>query len=215
MATAVVAAAPAAGPQEVMEEDAPLPPIAETGAQRLAQNAPNVRLRPDWLRANAGGLEDWMSADMAAQTLLERVAAGDLRSSCLGSLPNGLDRQHDVRVEGSHLIQILQLVDISKPQSSDAVPMDYDPEQGAFGRAGGPTQQPQRPEANESMGPNDTLKVCFTDGAQVLCGIERRPVATLRTAKPGALFVLSGRPLLRRGLFMLEPQHLEPLKSRT
>ena len=29
-------------------------------------------------------------------------------------------------------------------------------------------------------------KVCLTDGAQAVCGIERRPIAALRAAVPGA-----------------------------
>lgn len=53
------------------------------------------------------------------------------------------------------------------------------------------------------------LKLCLTDGAQVVCGIERRPILSLRNARPGAKLVMGNRPLLRRGLLLLEPQHLE------
>ncbi|CAE8674555.1 unnamed protein product, partial [Polarella glacialis] len=53
--------------------------------------------------------------------------------------------------------------------------------------------------------------VCLTDGSQVVCGIERKPIAALRQARPGQKLVLGNRPLLRRGLLLLEPQHLEVL----
>ena len=53
--------------------------------------------------------------------------------------------------------------------------------------------------------------VSAKDGLQAICGIERRPIAALRAAAPGAKVLLGGEPLLRRGLLLLEPQNLEVL----
>mmetsp|Transcript_23789 Transcript_23789/g.66455 ORF Transcript_23789/g.66455 Transcript_23789/m.66455 type:complete len:591 (+) Transcript_23789:82-1854(+) len=183
--------------------------------QRLSALAPSLRLRPAWLAeqlAAEPSLADPAApsgAAAAASLLLQRLAAADLREASEGSLPAGLDRQHNICVEGAHLVQLLQIVDISRPRGDDEHEALEDGAGGgvpeglaALGAAGGAS----RGGGRKGIG---MLKVCLSDGAQTIVGIERRPIAALRRATPGTKAVLGNRPLLRRGLLLLEPQHLE------
>mmetsp|Transcript_13668 Transcript_13668/g.48223 ORF Transcript_13668/g.48223 Transcript_13668/m.48223 type:complete len:587 (+) Transcript_13668:82-1842(+) len=183
--------------------------------QRLSALAPSLRLRPAWLAeqlAAEPSLADPAApsgAAAAASLLLQRLAAADLREASEGSLPAGLDRQHNIIVEGAHLVQLLQIVDISRPRGDDEHEALEDGAGGgvpeglaALGAAGGAS----RGGGRKGIG---MLKVCLSDGAQTIVGIERRPIAALRRATPGTKAVLGNRPLLRRGLLLLEPQHLE------
>lgn len=155
----------------------------DDGVQQLLANT-TVRLRPSWLT----------DAGVDASTLLQRLLAADLRDACEGSLPAALERQHNVQLEGQHLVQILEMVDIANPSAQDPGEEEVDDAQSTVER------RPRRQKM---------LKVCFTDGAQAVCGIERRPIAQLRAAVPGTKLLLGNRPLLRRGLLLLEPQHME------
>lgn len=155
----------------------------DDGVQQLLANT-TVRLRPSWLT----------DAGVDASTLLQRLLAADLRDACEGSLPAALERQHNVQLEGQHLVQILEMVDIANPSAQDPGEEEVDDAQSTVER------RPRRQKM---------LKVCFTDGAQAVCGIEHRPIAQLRAAVPGTKFLLGNRPLLRRGLLLLEPQHME------
>lgn len=183
--------------------------------QRLSALAPSLRLRLAWLAeqlAAEPSLADPAApsgAAAAASLLLQRLAAADLREASEGSLPAGLDRQHNICVEGTHLVQLVQIVDISRPRGDDEHEALEDGAGGgvpeglaALGAAGGAS----RGGGRKGIG---MLKVCLSDGAQTIVGIERRPIAALRRATPGTKAVLGNRPLLRRGLLLLEPQHLE------
>ncbi|CAJ1345203.1 unnamed protein product [Effrenium voratum] len=81
--------------------------------RRLLQGT-SLRLRPAWLQQQAVEGAD------AADRLLRLLAAADLRDACEGSLPPNLDRQHDLRVEGQHFLQVLHSVDIANPVAADA-----------------------------------------------------------------------------------------------
>lgn len=151
----------------------------DDGVQQLLANT-TVRLRPSWLT----------DAGVDASTLLQRLLAADLRDACEGSLPAALERQHNVQLEGQHLVQILEMVDIANPSAQDPGEEEVDDAQSTVER------RPRRQKM---------LKVCFTDGAQAVCGIERRPIAQLRAAVPGAPWSWWSRwPRL-----LLEPQHME------
>eukprot|EP00913_Durusdinium_trenchii_P012055 g11325.t1 len=67
---------------------------------------------------------EWTAAatTATADELLRTLLAADLRDACVGSLPENLDRQHNLRVEGQHFLQILQLVDIANPIQHDDPP---------------------------------------------------------------------------------------------
>mmetsp|Transcript_22023 Transcript_22023/g.48672 ORF Transcript_22023/g.48672 Transcript_22023/m.48672 type:complete len:324 (+) Transcript_22023:83-1054(+) len=176
--------------------------------QRLVARAPSLRFRPAWLTAHGPRIEAAPSSEAAADELLGLLAASDLRECCEGSLPPGLDRCHDVRIEGAHLVQLLQVVDIAHPRASGATEeVQGEGNVGEEARDG--PMAPTMPEAAQ-RGPK-MLKVCLTDGAQAVCGIERKPIAALRKATPGSKVILGGRPLLRRGLLLLEPENLELL----
>eukprot|EP00435_Cladocopium_sp_Y103_P038020 s48_g10.t1 len=157
----------------------------DDGVQQLLANT-TVQLRPSWLTSVGAG---------DASTLLQQLLAADLRDACEGSLPVALERQHNVQLEGQHLVQILEMVDIANPSAQDPGEEEVDD--------GQQTTAERRPRRQKM------LKICLTDGAQAVCGIERRPIAALRLAVPGTKLLLGNRPLLRRGLLLLEPQHME------
>ncbi|CAE7824172.1 rmi1 [Symbiodinium sp. KB8] len=96
---------------------------------------------------------------------------------------------------------MLQKVDIANPSApDDSVEGDFqDGLSEEVSRRQGGRQRPA------------LLKVLLTDGIQAVCGIERRPIAALRQAIPGSKLVLGNRPLLRRGLLLLEPTNVEAL----
>ncbi|CAE7450943.1 rmi1 [Symbiodinium sp. CCMP2592] len=174
---------------------------ASDAAERLVAVASSLRLRPAWLDQQRDQIGSNLSVEQAADRLLQRLAVADLRDACDGSLPRHLDRLHDIRVEGQHLLQMLQKVDIANPSApEDSVEGDFqDGLAEEVSRRHGGRQRPL------------LLKVLLTDGIQAVCGIERRPIAALRQAIPGSKLVLGNRPLLRRGLLLLEPTNVEAL----
>eukprot|EP00439_Symbiodinium_sp_Y106_P056756 s1206_g7.t8 len=174
---------------------------ASDAAERLVAVAGSLRLRPAWLDQQRDQIGCNLSVEQAADRLLQRLAVADLRDACDGSLPRHLDRLHDIRVEGQHLLQMLQKVDIANPSApEDSVEGDFqDGLAEEVSRRHGGRQRPL------------LLKVLLTDGIQAVCGIERRPIAALRQAIPGSKLVLGNRPLLRRGLLLLEPTNVEAL----
>lgn len=177
---------------------------------RLTSLAPGIRFKSAWLAEQAAHVAAASSAEGASDVLLRLFVSTDLRDSSDGSLPQGLDRQHGILVEGAHIVQILQIVDISRPREDDAVVGEGGDgeQQSGTGDLASATEQRQQNQQVRSPG---MLKVCLTDGAQALVGIERRPIAALREAHPGAKALLANRPQLRRGLLILEPCHLELL----
>eukprot|EP00439_Symbiodinium_sp_Y106_P056748 s1206_g7.t7 len=183
------------------EEDVGCLMSASDAAERLVAVAGSLRLRPAWLDQQRDQIGCNLSVEQAADRLLQRLAVADLRDACDGSLPRHLDRLHDIRVEGQHLLQMLQKVDIANPSApEDSVEGDFqDGLAEEVSRRHGGRQRPL------------LLKVLLTDGIQAVCGIERRPIAALRQAIPGSKLVLGNRPLLRRGLLLLEPTNVEAL----
>jgi len=200
---------------------------ADAAAHRLTAVAPGLRLRPAWVNAQCPRLEAAASASSGSSacsvsspedTLLRLFAAADLRDSCEGSLPPDLDRQHNIRLEHAHIVQVLQAVDIAHPIAAGGEEGGTDDAShngggtSGSGAGEGPGATPQVHRGQKM------LKVCFTDGVQVVCGIELRPVAALRGVRPGTKVILGNRPLLRRGLLLLEPKNLEvlgPLQTST
>lgn len=176
---------------------------AVTAAARLASFAPGFRLRAAWVAQQTPRLMGLSCAE-AVDVFLQLFIASDLRDSCDGSLPPGLDRSHNLHVPGAHVVQLLQAVDIANPVAAGGEEDHEGPPASGTDGTSGPV--PRGPAL---------LKVCLTDGAQVVCGIERKPVAALRLAKPGTKFILGSSPLLRRGLLLLEPRNLEALGLRT
>lgn len=175
--------------------------------RQLTSIAPNLQLRPEWIAQQACHLDAAGSTAAASQKLLQLFAACDLRDACKGTLPPNLDRSHNLRVEGVHVLQVLQTVDIANPigfGGEEAFPGSAEDgeERGALGCLG---------NASVAVARAALLKVCLTDGAQTLCGIERKPVLSLRSVRPGNKIILANRPLLRRGLLLLEPQNIEVL----
>ncbi|CAE7415640.1 rmi1 [Symbiodinium natans] len=170
-------------------------------AERLSAIAGSLPLRPAWVDQQRDVIGSNLSVEQASDRLLQQLCAADLRDACDGSLPRGLDRMHDIRIEGHHLLQLLQKVDIANPSAADADPADEEVQDGLG-------QDPSRRQGRQRA---VMLKVVLTDGVQAICGIERWPIAALRQAIPGSKLVLGNRPLLRRGLLLLEPQHLEAL----
>ena len=65
-----------------------------------------------------------------ADALLSLFAAADIRDSSGGSLPAELDRQHNVRLEQPHILQLLQAAAAVGPGGGVA-------RQGAWGDEGG------------------------------------------------------------------------------
>ena len=56
-----------------------------------------VRLRPEWLPSQ-GDASD-------SDVLLRQLLAADLRDACEGSLPRNLERQHNIHVEGTLVLE--------------------------------------------------------------------------------------------------------------
>lgn len=56
-----------------------------------------VRLRPEWLPSQ----RDASDSDV----LLRQLLAADLRDACEGSLPRNLERQHNIHVEGTLVLE--------------------------------------------------------------------------------------------------------------
>lgn len=171
--------------------------VATAAAQHLTSVASEVRLQPAWLAMLQPQLEVAPSVIAAADLLLGFLAAADLRDASAGSLPPELSKQHDVRLDGSHLLQVVQVVDIAQPRVNDEGPDGEALENGSMDSA---------PRRGATL-----MKVVLSDGAQAICGIERKPISCLRVAEPGTKVVLSGGPLVRRGLLLLEPRHMEAL----
>eukprot|EP00928_Gymnodinium_smaydae_P015603 TRINITY_DN15780_c0_g1_i1.p1 TRINITY_DN15780_c0_g1~~TRINITY_DN15780_c0_g1_i1.p1 ORF type:complete len:448 (+),score=31.01 TRINITY_DN15780_c0_g1_i1:36-1379(+) len=175
---------------------------ATAAAQRISAAIPGLRLRPEWVSSQRAALAG-LSADTATDALLNLFAAADLRDASLGSLPPDLVRTHAVNVDGQHVLQVLQVVDISQASEQEG---------GDFGGAAGEEGEGGRVDGNQRRQRHPgTLKIVLTDGMQTVCGIERRPIAALRSTHAGMKLVLGNRPLLRRGLLLLEPQNLEVL----
>jgi len=182
---------------------------AAAAVQCLAAAAPNLRLRPEWVTAQPA-----VTGPEASNALLRRLVASDLRDACDGSLPPGLDRLHNIFVEGAHLLQLLQAVDVAHPSLPEVEGEQEASEPAEGAREGFAAAFREVATTPMSKGPV-MMKVCLTDGVQAVCGIERRPIRALREAEPGAKLVLGNRPLLRRGLLLLEPRHLEVLGPKS
>ena len=62
---------------------------------RLVDVVVEVRLRPEWLPPASSDADD----------VLRQLLACDLRDACEGSLPRNLERQHNIHVEGTLVLE--------------------------------------------------------------------------------------------------------------
>lgn len=112
------------------------------------------------------------------EKLCEAFLLSDFALSATPSLPPGLCTVARGKLEGVHLLQVVEVVNLNEP----------------------------RRHRNKLVGKNRFLKLVLTDGHQNICVVEYRPISCFseHTLGSRAKFLIFNRPEIRRGIVFLQ-----------
>ncbi|KAK9887575.1 hypothetical protein WA026_023382 [Henosepilachna vigintioctopunctata] len=127
----------------------------------------------------------------------------DLRDIESPVLPPGLSEKKYMVLNGNFSLQVMQVVDISKPKYWQIQQI----------RKENILTKPQRNESNDSVGTGKrVLQLSLTDGVQYVEAIEYKPITVLDiNLTPGIKVRLSGPITIRRGRLMLQEKNIRIL----
>ncbi|KDO24544.1 hypothetical protein SPRG_10359 [Saprolegnia parasitica CBS 223.65] len=140
-----------------------------------------ARVRPAWAAECEGLLSSYMaqcgrrlSAAEQDEFVVDQFLYADVRLSCEPCLPPNVCALDGVSLVGRFFLQVVDVANVGAGQE-------------------------QRHEDT----PNRLLKMCLTDGAQVIYGIEHAPLRSLSTKTPSGTKVIVQNADVRHGLLML------------
>ncbi|GLE08441.1 hypothetical protein PINS_up019624 [Pythium insidiosum] len=119
------------------------------------------------------------SATSVANYMLGRLLAEDLHVSCRPMLPTNVDSMNGTVLQGVCLLQIVDVVNIGANIEH---------------------------RKDDTKGPTRTLKLCLTDGHQLVYGFELKWLPTLSVATPRGTKVIVQNVAVRHGLLLLTPE---------
>ncbi|PHJ20150.1 RecQ-mediated genome instability protein 1 [Cystoisospora suis] len=119
-----------------------------------------------------------VSALTYEEQICEAFLLSDLAVSATPSLPPGLCSLGRGKLEGAHILQVVEVVNLNEP----------------------------RRHRNKFAGKNRFLKLVLTDGHQSICAVEYRPVPCFseHTLANRAKFLIFNGPEVRRGIVFLQ-----------
>ncbi|KAL8456731.1 hypothetical protein ACS0TY_034832 [Phlomoides rotata] len=150
-----------------------------------------LRVRREWLDSCLQGLQlsvqgfERMDDSAKAKLCFAQFLWSDMNYCGAGVLPLNLHTLHMVDLKGPFVLQVDEIVNISKPLR-------------------------ERYKNAAPPGSKRCLKLSMTDGAQRVFGMEYRPIKDLEVA-PAGLKVVVCNVNVRHGLMMLVPENIEVL----
>ncbi|XP_058093116.1 recQ-mediated genome instability protein 1 isoform X2 [Magnolia sinica] len=150
-----------------------------------------LRLQRQWLDSCISVLSSsqpgFTALDAAGKAKLcfEQFLLSDMNVSGFGVLPENVHAMHGVELAGPFVLQVDEIVNIGLPLRDR-----YHDAPAGYKRC---------------------LKLSMTDGAQLVFGMEYRPIRDLEVLAPAGLKVCIRNVHIRRGLLMLVPEVLEVL----
>lgn len=166
-----------------------------------------VILSPEWLESciewcKTEGLgHNWTIKDLQFK-VYEQWLLLDLRDVELAALPPNISDQKRYTLTGSYSLQIMQIIDISKPKmwqlqkirNNHALTRNLESD-------------------NQEVGSGKrVLLLTLTDGVQEIEAMEYKPIKSLNiNSKPGMKLRITGPISVRRGRLMLEEHHVKIL----
>ncbi|KAF5839010.1 hypothetical protein DUNSADRAFT_1787 [Dunaliella salina] len=151
-----------------------------------------VFLQPNWVHGCVDQLRssrpsEWtaLSAqpDMLVEAVLGHVLLADFRECGAAHLPLGMNAWHNQMLQGKHVVQLDEVVDMGAPARERYMP---------------------------KTGPR-CLKLHLTDGHQQVIGIEFRTIPALSWDCPAGTKVVLENVNVKRGVLMLQPENLAAL----